>query len=81
MHAQRFTFSSLTALLEGIDPQRVALAAGVLVLLVLVWRKLRDGVLMSIVFGAVFLGALGDEDRPPEAEPTPIAATPTVILA
>lgn len=79
--AQRFTSSSLTALFEGIDPRRIALAAGALVLLVLAWRKLRDGLLMSVVFGAVFMGVLSDEDRQPEADSAPATAMPAVILA
>ncbi|MEM9384384.1 MAG: hypothetical protein AAGA68_04940 [Pseudomonadota bacterium] len=82
MHALRYNFSSLTALFAGVDPRRVALAAGALVLLLLLWRRVRDGLLMAVVLGAVLLAGPSDEEGPaPASLEEDIATLPAVILA
>ncbi len=82
MPLQNSALHSLASLFEGVDPRRVALAAGVLVLLALVWRKLRDLLVMAVVFGSLFVAKAVDSgpEAPAAAEPTPPPAR-TVIQA
>lgn len=71
---------SAAAVLEGVDASRVALAAGVLVLLVLAWRRVRDVMVVAVVLGAMWVTNPGEEAA--QAPPTvPADATPVVILA
>lgn len=84
MGAHNIFLSSLASYVEGVDGRRLALAGVVLVLALLAWRKLRDGLLMAVVFGAVLFARAGDDADPGPAavDPAPPTDTrPALILA